>query len=67
MAEQRQNETDLAPSVATEAETRCSCCGRTYTPVQFSALFYVGRQEDGLGSYLKLRNCSCGSTISVQL
>lgn len=43
---------------------RCPC-GAQYTGSEWLALEYVGRMDDGEGGYLALRNCACGSTISV--
>lgn len=43
---------------------RCGC-GRAHTYAQWVALEYVGRMADGCGGFLALRNCACGSTISV--
>lgn len=43
---------------------RCGC-GASYTGAQWLVLEYVGRMADGEGGHLALRNCACGSTISV--
>lgn len=44
-----------------------SCgCGRTYDAAQWRELRLVGLQEDGDGGLLELRDCECGSTLSVQ-
>lgn len=43
---------------------RCGC-GRAFTGAEWLALEYVGRMDDCAGGYLALRNCVCGSTISV--
>jgi hypothetical protein len=39
-------------------------CGRHYTPEQWATLPYVGRSTMA-GLDLELRNCRCGSTITV--
>lgn len=42
-------------------------CGRAYGIAAWSALAYVGRMPSGEeGVELELRNCVCGSTISIE-
>lgn len=44
----------------------CPCCAIEYTSVQWDALPFVGNQLDGDGM-IELRNCSCGSTIAIEV
>lgn len=44
---------------------RCSC-GRCYTAEAFASLAYVGVMADEVEA-VELRNCTCGSTISISL
>lgn len=45
---------------------RCAC-GREYSAAAWSALTYVGEQDDGV-ERLELRNCGeCGSTVAILL
>lgn len=81
-AEQIANDTDLdgrrastlpPESIPLESEPRaiasvpiqCSC-GTVYTKAEYGCLQYVGMQDDFAGGWLVLRNCVCGSTISVR-
>lgn len=43
----------------------CSC-GRSYTAEQWKAQRLVGYMASGNGGTLELRDCNCGSTISVE-
>lgn len=47
------------------AEKSCAC-GATYSPSEWKRLPLCGHMPDGEGGHLELRNCRCGSTISVQ-
>jgi len=40
-------------------------CGRAHIPIDWVMLDYIGTQPDGDGGLLELRNCLCGSTISI--
>lgn len=44
----------------------CRCCGVAYDAETWRALQYVGAQDDGDGGFLELRNCPCGSTLSLE-
>jgi hypothetical protein len=41
-------------------------CGEVFSASQWSALRYVGEQDDGV-ERIELRNCPCGSTIAILL
>jgi hypothetical protein len=43
----------------------CSCCGRRHGALEWARLEFVGHQDDGEGGWLILKNCLCGSTISL--
>lgn len=60
---------ELADTVRPPASERvASCgCGRHYTPETWHELVFVGLQDDGMGGWLELRNCTCRSTIATQL
>jgi hypothetical protein len=45
---------------------KCSC-GKSYNLEGWLNLKYVGIQDIGDGDALELRNCTCRSTIAVQL
>ena len=45
----------------------CTCCKKHYDKAGWEALERVGVVDDGDGGTLELRNCSCGSTIAIQL
>jgi hypothetical protein len=51
-----------ATSLMCIAECRCGC---RYDVHAWKCLAYVGRQDDGAGCELILRNCGCGSTIAA--
>ncbi len=56
------------PHIARGVEVcRCTCCGRAYDAEGWAALPYVGTQSDGLGEVLELRNCTCKSTLTIEL
>lgn len=40
----------------------CSCCNKEYTFSEWKKLHFVGNFEG-----LELRNCSCNSTISIEI
>jgi hypothetical protein len=50
-------------------------CGAVHTAVEWSYLPFVGKQDDGAGGILELRNCTapsrngepCLSTIAIQV
>lgn len=44
-------------------------CGRSFTRSTWSALPFVGTADNGRerGELLELRNCLCGSTISIAI
>ncbi len=46
---------------------RQCACGQVHSPIEWRRLEYVGVQDDGDGLALELRNCTCGSTMSVEL
>jgi hypothetical protein len=48
-----------------DADDKPCGCGRTHTAAQWAALEMVGTQPDYAGGALELRNCECGSTLSV--
>lgn len=48
----------------------CTCCGKAYDACAWAELPLVGFQfsEDESGAYeLTLKNCTCGSTIGVEV
>lgn len=47
----------------------CRACRRTWTPESWRALKYVGIQRIDLEGEpdLELRNCTCGSTLAIEL
>lgn len=49
-----------------KALKRCAC-GRSYDVARWLALPRVGHQPTVRGLGLELRNCACGSTISVDV
>ncbi len=50
---------------------RCNCCGKTFSKSQYLALpkppYGDVQSFDGIGPDLRLRNCSCGSTITAPI
>lgn len=45
---------------------RCRACGAHYRRVAWQKLSYLGVMDDGFGGHhLELRNCACGSTLSL--
>ena len=42
-------------------------CGALYYPGVWTELAFVGFMEDGDGGRLELRNCTCGSTLAVEV
>jgi hypothetical protein len=49
---------------------RCTCCGTSYSLQEWHELPLIGRmpvemREPGEPAELELRNCSCGTTLSV--
>ncbi len=44
----------------------CTCCHRSFTLEQWSALPLCGPQDDGV-ECLELRNCHCGTTLAIVL
>jgi hypothetical protein len=59
-----------SPALAAELAMfkTCSCCGRAFDRIGWLALALVGVHREG-GGYpdLEMRNCACGSTLSVEL
>jgi hypothetical protein len=47
-----------------EIVKRCAC-GREYNAEEWRDLPLVGTMDDGEGGTLVLKNCSCGSTVSL--
>lgn len=49
----------------------CGCCGRTFTPAQWAALPSLGTMpsetESGEPCAIELKNCSCDSTLAVEV
>jgi hypothetical protein len=45
----------------------CKCCGRAYSPAEWTKLPLIVELDDGLGGRLALRNCVCGATHATQL
>ena len=45
----------------------CTCCKKHHDKAGWEALELVGVIDDEEGGTLELRNCSCTSTIAVQL
>lgn len=46
---------------------RCTKCAKLHTAAEWRALEYVGIQDIDETEALELRNCQCGSTISVHV
>ena len=46
---------------------RCGCCGRPHAADEWRSLELRGWQSTGEGDPLELRQCRCGSTLSVAL
>lgn len=46
---------------------KCSLCGRKFSACEWRQLHLVGYQENCEGGWLELRNCTCTSTLSVQV
>lgn len=42
-------------------------CGRAWYAGEWTALSLVGYQDDGDGGRLELRNCTCSSTLAVEV
>lgn len=42
----------------------CRCCGATYSAERWTALHYVGRNEDDVET-IEMRNCPCGGTMAI--
>jgi hypothetical protein len=60
----------LCSSVICPGTKDCTCCGTTYTLEGWQDLPYTGRmpvemREPGEPAELELRNCPCGTTMSV--
>jgi hypothetical protein len=45
---------------------RC-LCGASYTDETWKALRYVGLQDLGDGELAELRDCTCSSTLAIEL
>ena len=45
----------------------CSMCGTRHTYSTWAKLRFLGYQDDGNGECIELRNCTCGSTIAIDL
>jgi len=52
---------------ANEWPKRCTCCARPYYAGEWTTLSFVGYMDDGDGGRLELRNCSCGTTLSIAI
>lgn len=50
----------------TDFPKRCAC-GRVYARSEWGRLRLVGHQDDGEGGLLELRDCTCKSTLAVQV
>jgi hypothetical protein len=47
---------------------RCNCCGASYSRDDWASLPLIGIQRDEYGApELELRNCACGSTLSIEV
>ncbi len=44
---------------------KCTCCGKLYKWLEWVALAWVGTL-DHCDAVIELRNCICGSTISIR-
>jgi hypothetical protein len=44
----------------------CTCCQRTFDLRTWHALPLLGRQYDGCGGYVFLKNCDCGTTLAAE-
>lgn len=56
------------PWAVPHAVKRCAKCGASYRRPEWVALRYVGMQLDLAGGpQLELRNCPCGTTLSVEV
>ncbi len=42
-------------------------CGKTYAPISWAELLYVGQTELDDTSDIELRNCTCCSTIAAEV
>jgi len=42
-------------------------CGRSYTEASWAELPRVGLMSDGEGGVITMRNCTCGSTLAIEL
>jgi hypothetical protein len=61
------NESTLPPPGPCAAPKGCRSCGAVYGPVEWRFLECVGLQSDLQGGWLELRNCTCGSTLAVEV
>lgn len=53
-------------AAAIQVACKCGKCGRSYSDADWPALAFVGYQlAENPDEILELRNCSCGSTLSV--
>lgn len=50
---------------------RCNVCRKDLTRAEFDALVFIGNQpfenDEGKPSMLVMRNCKCGSTITIEV
>jgi hypothetical protein len=46
---------------------QCPGCGAVHTHTEWCRLPFVGHQPDYEGGLLELRNCTCESTIAIQV
>lgn len=57
----------MASTIPAPPPIKVCGCEREYTAADWRCLPLVGRQDDGDGGYLELRNCVCRSTIAVEV
>lgn len=57
----------LAPlQIVPPPPVACRClCGQFFTEAEWKRRPYRGLQECGNGKFLELRDCTCGSTLSI--
>jgi hypothetical protein len=46
---------------------KCDCCGTAYCAIQWAFLRYLGTTTLPWGEVLEYRDCSCGTTLTIQL
>jgi hypothetical protein len=55
---------DLAEELSPDEIVKQCACGARYDRAAWGLLEYLGQQDDGHELY-EVRNCACGSTISI--